>query len=87
MTFSLLSEARRATTTREGKPETIVIVESDGIIERRADASIHLATALNSALGNELHCTKCKISWYPSQRFCWTDSAELHARHFARCSS
>lgn len=91
MIFTLLSPARAATKDREGKPETIVEFETDGIRERLDKEHLHLGREEGDI------CQACAraICGQPEllvthpivYQAIWTDSAELHSHHPARCSS
>lgn len=83
MNFSLLSPARSATKDREGKPETIVVVECDSIRERKEREFVHLALPFTD--GSVSNCVKC--SCFLGLNEPWTDSADLYSRHPARCTS
>lgn len=75
MNFSLLSPARAATKEREGKAQTIVVVECDGsIYERQEGEVVHLSDVPGL-------CKVCGLAGWT-----WTDSADLHSRHPARCT-
>lgn len=85
MTFTLSSPARVETKWREGKPETVVVVECDGIRERNEAEPIHLRN------NEDNYCTRCgaakfMIGTHGRVFDVWTDSETLHSNHPARCS-